>query len=121
MLILLGADGNNLESPISKRFGHAKYYILINTETETFEAFENVDEGHNHEKLLEFFDKGVETFIVGNIGPYAFEVINNPNSKVYLAKKMSGKEAVEKFSNGELNQLFEPTAKKSIGHGPIEL
>jgi len=43
MLILLGSDGNNLESPIAKRFGHANYYTLFNTETLNFNAFENND------------------------------------------------------------------------------
>ncbi|MGK9476491.1 NifB/NifX family molybdenum-iron cluster-binding protein [Melioribacter sp. OK-6-Me] len=117
MLILLGADGNNLDSQIAKRFGHANYFILYNTDTKTSEAFENVDEGHKHENLQEFLDKGVEAFIVGNIGPHAFEIINTPKSKVYLARKMSVQDAIEKFLKGELQQLTEPTAKRSIGHG----
>ncbi|HMN48668.1 MAG TPA: NifB/NifX family molybdenum-iron cluster-binding protein [Ignavibacteriaceae bacterium] len=120
MLILIGSDGNKLESPIAKRFGHADYFILYNTEAKSFEAFENIDEGHNHENLQQFLDKGVEVFIVGNIGPHAFEVINTPKSKVYLARKMSVQEAVDKFLKGELKQLTEPTAKRSIGHGKDE-
>ena len=116
MLILIGSDGNKLESPIAKRFGHADYFILYNTETKSFEAIENVDEGHNHENLQQFLDKGVEAFIVGNIGPHAFELVNTPKSKVYLARKMSVQEAVEKFFKGELKKLTEPTAKHSIGH-----
>ena len=117
MLILIGSDGNNLESTIAKRFGHANYYILFNSESQSFDAFENNDEGHNHENLRIFLDKGVEAFIVGNIGPYAFEIINTPKSKVYLAKKMSVKEAIEKFIKGKLLQLSEPTVKRSIEHG----
>jgi len=117
MLILLGSDGNNLESSIAKRFGHANYYIMFNTETETFVAFENRDEGHNHDNLKDFLNKRVEAFIVGNIGPQAFEVINTPKSKVYLARKMSVKEAVDKLIKGELIHLTEPTAKQSIEHG----
>lgn len=117
MLILIGSDGNKLDSPIAKRFGHAGYFILYNTETKSFEAFENIDEGHNHENLQQFLEKGVEAFIVGNIGPHAFELVNTPKSKVYLARKMSVQEAINKFLNNELKMLTEPTAKKSIGHG----
>ncbi len=116
MLILLGSDGNNLQSPISKRFGHANYFILFNTEKKTFETFENIDKEHNHHNLQNFLDKGVAAFIVGNIGPHAFEIINTPESKVYLARKMSVQEAIEKYLKGELQQLTEPTAKRSIGH-----
>ncbi len=117
MLILIGSDGNKLESPIAKRFGHADYFIVYNTETKSFEVFENIDEGHNHKNLHQFLDKGVEAFIVGNIGPHAFELVNTPKSKVYLARKMSVQEAIDKFLKGELQLLTEPTAKKSIGHG----
>ncbi|MHB1686438.1 MAG: NifB/NifX family molybdenum-iron cluster-binding protein [Ignavibacteriaceae bacterium] len=99
MLVLTGSDKNNLESPIAKRFGHSKYFIFYNTETKTFESFENKGEEHSHKNLEEFLDKGVETFIVGNIGPHAFEIINTPKSKVYLARKMSVQEAIEKFLN----------------------
>lgn len=117
MLILLGSDGNNLESPIAKRFGHANYYIIFNSESKDFHAIENENDGHNHDNLRNFLDKNVEAFIVGNIGPHAFEIINTPTSKVYLARKMLVKEAIEKFIKGELLQLREPTNKRSIGHG----
>lgn len=120
MLILLGSDGNSLESPIAKRFGHANYFILYNTETKSFEAFENIDEGHNHKNLQQFLDMGVEAFIVGNIGPHAFELVNTPKSKVYLARTMTVQEAINKFLKSELKLLTEPTARKSIGHGKDE-
>lgn len=115
MLILISSDSNNLDSPVAKRFGHANYYILYNTETKTYEVFENTEHGHHHENLQKYLDMGVEIFLVGNIGPHAFEMINTTKSKVYLARKMSVKEAIEKFLNGELQQLYEPTAKLSIG------
>jgi predicted Fe-Mo cluster-binding NifX family protein len=116
MLILIGSAGNNLESPVAKRFGHANYFILFNTETKNFEAFENLNEEHNHDNLYVFLEKGVEVFVVGNIGPHAFEIINTPKSKVYLARKMSVSESINKFAGGELEHLTEPTVKKSIGH-----
>lgn len=116
MLILIGSDGDKLESLISKRFGHADYFIKYNTETKSFEAIDNAEEEHNHDNLQKFIEDGVEAFIVGNIGPHAFEIINTQKSKVYLARKMSVQEAIEKYLKGELQQLTEPTAKKSIGH-----
>lgn len=118
MVLLLGSDGNKLESPIAKRFGHAEYLIQYNTITKSFETFTNTEEEHNHDNLQEFLDNGVEVFIVGNIGPHAFEIINTPKSKVYLARKMSVQEAIDKFLNNELKQLSESTVKQSIGRGP---
>ena len=117
MLILIGSDGNSLDGPIAKRFGHANYFILFNTEKKSFEAIENIDEGHNHDNLRVFLDKGVEAFIVGNIGPYAFEIINTQVSKVYLGRKMLIRKAIEKYIKGELKQLSEPTVKRSLEQG----
>ena len=116
MLILIGADGDNPESTVAKRFGHAGYYILYNSDTKSFSVDANSEEEHNHNNLYNYLDKGVKAFIVHNIGPHAFEIVNTPESKVYLARRMSVTESINKFLNGELEQLTEPTAKKSIGH-----
>lgn len=117
MLILTGSDGNNPDSAVAKRFGHANYLILFNTETKNFESFVNNNVGHNHQNLQEYLDKGVKIFIVGNIGPHAFEILKSAGSKIYLARKMKVEEAIEQYSGGGLRELLEPTAKKSIEHG----
>ncbi len=114
MLILIGSDGNNLESPVAKRFGHANYYIVFDTETKTYKAFANNNEGHNHDNLVEYLDKGVKAFIVGNIGPHAFDILQTGDAKVYLARKMKTAEAIELFSKNSLKELLEPTMRKSI-------
>ena len=116
MLILVGSDGNSLESPVAKRFGHANYFILFNMETKTFEAFENIAEEHNHDNLQNFLDNGVEAFIVGNVGPHAFEIINTSKSKAYLARKMNVSDSIKKLLNEELEPLTNPTINKSPGH-----
>ncbi|MGB9663615.1 MAG: NifB/NifX family molybdenum-iron cluster-binding protein [Ignavibacteria bacterium] len=117
MLILIGSDGKDLNSKVSLRFGHSNYFLIYDTETNLIETFTNSGHTEKHEDLRRLIDKGVEAIIVGNIGPHAFEVVKTPRSKVYLARKMTVNEAIEKFLKGELQQLHEPTAKKSIGHG----
>ncbi len=120
MLICIGADENNLESKVAKRFGHANYIILFNTETNSFESFINNNEGHNHDNLQEYLDRGVRVFIVGNIGPHAFDILKSGGSKVYLARKMDSVEALAAFNNNGLKELLEPTIKNSMGHGMHE-
>jgi len=120
MLILIGSDGKTLSNSVSKRFGHSEFFIVFDTTKESFKSYKNIDEGHNHKNLQEFLDKGVRAFVVGNIGPHAFELVNTPQSKVYLARKMSIQEAINKFKNNELKLLTGPTVKHSIGHGHDE-
>ncbi|MFZ6033938.1 MAG: NifB/NifX family molybdenum-iron cluster-binding protein [Melioribacter sp.] len=117
MKIIIGSDGNTLESQVSKRFGRAAYYIFYDSDTNSFESFANEEEGHNHENLEKFLEMGIDAFIVGNIGPHAFEMINTPRSSVFLARKMSVKEAIENLLSGKLDKLNEPTVKRSIDHG----
>lgn len=117
MLILIGSDGNNLESRVSKRFGHSNFFIVYDTDNKSFEVFENTELGnHRHENLKLFVDKGVEAVIVGNIGPHAFDFLKSFNLKIYLARNTTIENSVEKLLNNELKELTEPTVKKSIGH-----
>ncbi len=116
MKLVIGSDGNTPESPVAKRFGHAEYFIVYNTDNNSYEAFENIDEDHSHNNLLQFPAQGINTFVVGNIGPHAFPLLKENGCNIYLARKMSVAQAAEKYKVGELKELLEPTVKKSVGH-----
>lgn len=70
------------------------------------------DEGHS--KLIDLTHEGVSDFVVGNIGPRAFEVLNKMNCKIYLARDNKAGDALKKLKNNVLIQLFKPTLKNSI-------
>ena len=116
MKITFGSDGNNLESKISKRFGHAKYYLVYDTESENYEVVENVEENHTHGVLYDLIEKGTEVFMVGNIGPHAFEIAKTDSTKIFLSRNKTIQEALQLYFSGELKELIEPTVKKSINH-----
>ncbi|MCF8267025.1 MAG: dinitrogenase iron-molybdenum cofactor biosynthesis protein [Ignavibacteriales bacterium] len=117
MKIIFGADGNLPDAPISKRFGHAVYYLLFNSETNNYSAIENLDkEDHDHKNLAEFQKLGVEKYVVGNIGPHAFSLLADAGAEIYLARGMSVRDAAALLLSGKLKRLSEPTVKKSIGH-----
>ncbi len=117
MKILLSTDGKTLESKIAKRFGHANYYLIYDHKSKEIEARVNHGHDDNHSSLVDLVNEGVTKFIVGNIGPNAFSVLNKTNCEVYLARKQKAEEALEKLSNNELEILTHPTLKHSIeGH-----
>jgi predicted Fe-Mo cluster-binding NifX family protein len=116
MRIAIAADEADSQSKIAKRFGHAKYYLLYDLEKNEFEPLLNPGHGEKHEVLFDIAAKGVSTFIVGNVGPGAFETISKINAKVYLARKMTVAEAIEKYGRNELEKLEEPTIKESFEH-----
>jgi len=115
MLLCVSSDGNNSESFIAKRFGHSNYLIIYDTETKKYEAQIYIHGGHNHDNLQKYLEKGVKVFIVGNIGPNAFEILKSAEGRIYLARKLTVVEAVELYSKGKLSELLEPTISRSIG------
>ena len=114
MKILLATDGKTFKSRIAKRFGHAKYYLIFDSESKEIDVRINSGHDDNHSNLIVLADEDVENFIVGNIGPNAFRVLNDKNAKVYLASKTIAEEALNKFFNNELEELTSPTLKRSI-------
>ncbi len=114
MKILLATDGKTLKSTIAKRFGHANYYVIFDSESKGIDVRENSGHDDNHSSLLDLTNEGVSKFIVGNIGPNAFSVLNKANCEVYLARKQKAEEALEKLSNNELEKLSNPTLKRSF-------
>jgi predicted Fe-Mo cluster-binding NifX family protein len=112
--VLLATNGKTLESKIAKRFGHANYYLIYDNESKEMEARINLGHDDNHSSLIDLANEGVKNFIVGNIGPNAFSVLNQENCKVYLARKHEAEEALGKFFNNELEKLTKPTLNRSI-------
>ena len=117
MKILFATDGKTLESKIAKRFGHANYYLIYNSESKELDARANPGHNDDHSSLVDLAKEGVTDFIVGNIGPNAFRVLDKAKAKIYLGRKYIANEALNKFLNSKLEQLTKPTLKRSIeGH-----
>lgn len=74
MRIAITARGEQMQSPVDPRFGRAKWFVVIDTETGAFEAVDNkknfdaaqgagIQAGRNVAELR------VEAVITGNVGP----------------------------------------------------
>jgi predicted Fe-Mo cluster-binding NifX family protein len=115
MKVLLATQKNTLDSPVAKRFGHAPYYLYVDSDSMQVQEIAN-DEHHDetHAIIPEMAKQGIEVFITGNIGPHAFELASSLNLQVALARKMSAREALEKLQRGELEILTAPTLKHSV-------
>ncbi|MEA3505485.1 MAG: NifB/NifX family molybdenum-iron cluster-binding protein [Bacteroidota bacterium] len=114
MKILLATDGENLESKIAKRFGEAPYYLIYNSDTKEIVARVNPGHDDNHSGLIDLVDEGVLDYIIGNTGPNAFNVLNDRNAKLYLARGAVAKDALEAFLNNNMERLTKSTLKRPI-------
>ena len=114
MKILLATEGNTLENKIAKRFGEAPYYLIYNSDTKETEARVNPGHDDNHSGLIDLVNEGVLCFIIGNTGPNAFNILNDMNAEVYLARSFVAKDALEAFLNKKLERLTKATLKRPI-------
>ncbi len=125
MNIVIAANGPTLDSLVAKRFGHAPYYLLVNTATMQVQVIANEEHHHNetdhhgqhdeaHAIIPQLVGQGAELFITGNIGPHAFELVQSLKRQVALARRLSAGEALVRLQRGELEILSAPTLKRSI-------
>lgn len=114
MKYLVAAENDSLDARISRRFGHAPFYLLIDSDSYEFETIKGNAE-HNHSKaFMPLLSREIHGVISGNIGPGVFDKLKTANQLVYPCIGLSVLEAVEKVKNGELQPLTSPTMKRSI-------
>ena len=115
MKICLTAEADNLEAQVDPRFGRCQYFVIVDTETNEFEAVQNPNmsamggAGIQSGQLVA--SKGVKVILTGNIGPNAFRTLQAAGLDVIVGVSGSVKEAVEKYKKGELK----PTQGPSVG------
>lgn len=119
MKYLIATDGPELTAKLAKRFGHAAYFTIYDTQTGESKSFPGVGHDEPSHGLGRFENQGIERVLLGNVGPGAFADIKSLGWQCYLARKMNAEQAIEATESGEIKVLTEPTTKKSIhsGHG----
>ena len=91
MKVAVTANGVDLDAPISTVFGRCPTYILVDTQTMEFEAFENPEKSSLRGtgfQAPEFVAKlGAQAVVTGNIGPNALSVLQ-PSRLVVTRKAL---------------------------------
>ena len=107
MKIVVTSQGSDLNSSVDPRFGRARNFILVDTDTEEFSVHDNAQnlnavQGAGIQAGRTVADLGAEAVITGNVGPKAFATLQAANLKIYLGASGTVKEAIEQFKAGQL-------------------
>lgn len=107
MKLVVTSQGADMGSQIDPRFGRAKFFILVDTETDEFAAHDNTQnvnavQGAGIQAAANVVDLGVGAVITGNVGPKAFAALQAGNVKVYIGATGSVSDAIRQFKAGEL-------------------
>jgi predicted Fe-Mo cluster-binding NifX family protein len=89
MKLAITSEGEGLQSLVDPRFGRAKFFIVMDTET-------GIQAG---KKIV---DLGVKSLITGHTGPKAFETLRAGDVEIYTGATGTVAEAVELFKAGKL-------------------
>jgi len=107
MKVAVTAQGSEPSSPVDPRFGRAKYFVIVDTETDEFSAADNAMnlnalQGAGIQAGRTVAELGVEAVITGHVGPKAFSTLAAAGIPVYTGATGTVAEAVQKFKDGAL-------------------
>jgi len=117
--IAITCQGVNLEALVDPRFGRCAYFIIIDPETEKFEAVLNPAAdamgGAGPQAAQTISDKGAVAMITGNVGPNAFQTLKAANIRIYQVASGTVKEALTEYKAGGLRQLSDSSVPGHFG------
>ena len=109
MKAIVTSQGRELNSPVDPRFGRAKYFLVVDTETGEFSAADNSQnlnaaQGAGIQAGKNVVDLGAEAVITGHVGPKAFATLQAGGIAIHTGATGTVAEAVEQFKAGTLKQ-----------------
>ena len=110
MKIALTSQGRELTASVDPRFGRAKYFIVVDTQTDEVSVADNTQnlnavQGAGIQAGKNVVDLGVEALISGHMGPNAFATLNAGGVKIYTGATGTVAEAIEQFRAGSLKLI----------------
>lgn len=118
MKVAVSAQGPNLDSLVDPRFGRARHFLLIDTETGQFTAHDNgqnlnAAQGAGIQAAQMVARLGAEAVLTGNVGPKAFTALQAGEVAVHTGAAGTVRQALEDYRAGRL----QPAAKANVeGH-----
>ena len=119
MKIAVSSSGNNLDSQIDPRFGRCAYFVVVDTESMSFETFDNesiaLGGGAGIQAAQFVASKGAKAILTGNVGPNAVKTLAAAGVEVFVGQNGTVGEAVERYKRGDL----QPSSQANVAdhHG----
>lgn len=109
MKICITSQGQKLNSLVDPRFGRAKFFVVLDTETDEYTSMDNSQnlnaaQGAGIQAAKNAIDLDVTAVVTGNIGPKAFATLNAGDVEAYTGASGTVSDALEQFKAGKLQQ-----------------
>ena len=121
MTLAVSSNGDNLDAQLDPRFGRCAFFIVVNPEDMSLEAFNNesaAQGGGAGIQAAQFLaSQGVRAVITGNCGPNAVQTLSAAGVDLYAGQAGTVKEVVEGLKNGNLRPTSDATVNSHFGMG----
>jgi predicted Fe-Mo cluster-binding NifX family protein len=112
MIIAVTAQGNDLQSEVAPRFGRAKHFLLVDSETMQFEVVENeqnlsLPQGAGIQAAQVVTNHRAEVVLTGNCGPKAFKTLETAGITVIVGVSGRIEGAIQAYLRGEFEHAKE--------------
>ncbi len=110
MKVAFTAQGNGWYEKVDLRFGRAKGFFIVDTESEQTEYLDNTvnleaAHGAGTSAAQNVINSGVQALVTGSVGPKAGSVLKAAGINVYTVEGGTTlKEAFERFKQGKLKE-----------------
>jgi len=121
MKIAISSMGRDLDAHIDPRFGRCAYFVIVDTDDMSFEAFDNeniaLGGGAGIQAAQFVASKGANVVITGNCGPNAVRTLSAAGVEVIVGQKGTIRETVDNYKEGNLESTIEPNVSDHYGMG----
>jgi predicted Fe-Mo cluster-binding NifX family protein len=109
MKVAVTAQGETLASETDPRFGRARCFVVVDTESGTVQAVDNSQnlnsaQGAGIQAAQTVARLEVEAVVTGNCGPRAFRALDAAGIRIYLGAEGTVQQSLDKLDAGQLQQ-----------------
>ena len=121
MKVIVSSSGKDLQASIDLRFGRCPYFILVDTDDMSFEAFDNqsaaLGGGAGIQAGQFVVSKGANVVITGNVGPNAVTTLAAAGIDVIVGQTGTVKQAIDDYKSGKLSTASGANVADHYGMG----
>ncbi|MGD9302531.1 MAG: NifB/NifX family molybdenum-iron cluster-binding protein [Desulfobacterales bacterium] len=121
MKVAVSSTGNKLDDQLDPRFGRCAFFLAINPDDMSFEAFENRSAfqggGAGIQSAQFLASHGVKAVITGNCGPNAVQTLSAAGVELFTGQTGTVREVIERFKMGALSPTSDANVNSHFGMG----
>jgi predicted Fe-Mo cluster-binding NifX family protein len=121
MKIAVSSSGKDLDSQVDPRFGRCAYFVIVETDDMSFEAFDNENVaaggGAGIQSAQFVASKDAKAVITGNCGPNAMQTLSASRVEVFVGQSGSVREVIERYRRGDMKSTSTHNVTDHYGTG----